>query len=481
MDFGYKKLYIAGQLVDATDGARRDVVCPATGKSVATIAWAGKKDTARAVEAARKGFALWSAMSIAERNGWIKKLRDEVIASAELLQEAVMHEMGKTWESAAEDIESLINALEWYPQEMLHRRDQIIPDPDGTHRHLLVSEPRGVVVGILAWNFPLLNLSFKLGPALAAGCSIILKPSKESPVSAYIVGEICHRIGFPAGVVNVICGPAVDTSIPLCESTEVNVLTLIGSSDTGRKIIGQSSCSIKKMGMELGGNAPAIVFSDSNLEEAATLIAALKYGNCGQVCVSPNRIFVEGKVYDAFMKLFMNQVRLVKVGFGRGTGVTMGPLVSEEARSRVLEVIADAVARGARLTAGGHIPQGLAAGWFLEPTVLEGIVPGMRAYEEEMFGPVASIVRFDSEQQLQGMVNIASAGLSSYLFTSDHAKIEFYSHFLEYGEVHVNGCKYAIYLPHGGVKESGLGHDCSHLALDDYLHIKRITVKIEKR
>jgi len=180
------------------------------------------------------------------------------------------------------------------------------------------------------------------------------------------------------------------------------------------------------------------------------------------------------------MKLFLEKVRQVKVGFGRGSGVTMGPLVSEEARSRVLQVIADTVASGAQLTTGGKIPQGMDAGYFLEPTVLEKVVPGMRAYDEEMFGPVATIVRFDSEEQLQGMVNIASAGLSSYLFTSDHAKIQFYTRFMEYGEVHVNGCKYAIYLPHGGIKESGIGHDCSHLALDDYLHIKRITIKIEK-
>ena len=480
MEFGYKKLYIGGELVDAQGGARRDVVCPATEKSVASIAWAGKKDTMLAVEAARKGFSQWSAMSINERNTWIKKLRDAVIADADLLQNAVMYEMGKTWESAAEDIESLINALEWYPQEMLHRRDQIIPDPDGTHQHLLVSEPRGVVVGILAWNFPLLNLSFKLGPALAAGCSIILKPSKESPISAYILGEICSRIGFPAGVVNLICGPAEDTSIPLCNSTDVNVLTLIGSSETGRKMIEQSSCSVKKLSMELGGNAPAVVLADCNLETAASTIAALKYGNCGQICVSPNRIFVENKVYDAFMKLFLDKVRQIKAGFGPDSGATMGPLVSKEARNRVLEVINDAVSQGARLTAGGHIPQGMDAGYFLEPTVLEGVLPGMKAYDEEMFGPVASIVRFDSEEQLQGMVNIASAGLSSYLFTSDHAKIQFYTRYMEYGEVHVNGCKYAIYLPHGGVKESGIGHDCSHLALDDYLHTKRITIKIEK-
>ena len=481
MNFGYKKLYIGGELVDAENNARRDVICPATGKSVATIAWAGKDDTARAVEAARKGFAQWSAMSINERNGWIKKLRDAVIASAELLQEAVMHEMGKTWEGAAEDVESLVNALEWYPQEMLHRRDQIIPDPDGTHQHLLVSEPRGVVAGILAWNFPLLNLSFKLGPALAAGCSIILKPSKESPVSAYIVGEICQRVGFPAGVVNVICGAAADTSIPLCGSAGVDVLTLIGSSETGRKIIGQSATSIKKFGMELGGNAPAVVFADCNLDEAATLIAALKFGNCGQICVSPNRIFVDAGVYDAFMKLFLEKVRGVKAGFGRGSGATMGPLVSEEARARVLGVIADTVARGARLTTGGKIPPGMDAGWFLEPTVLENVRPGMRAYDEEMFGPVATIVRFDGEEHLRSMLNISSAGLSSYLFTSDHARIQYYTRFMEYGEVHVNGCKYAIYLPHGGIKQSGIGHDCSHLALDDYLHTKRITVKIERR
>jgi len=481
MHFGHKKLYIAGELADAENNARRDVLCPATGKSVATIAWAGKNDTARAIASARSGFALWSAMSINQRNTWIKKLRDKIIASAELLQEAVMHEMGKTWEGAAEDIESLVNALEWYPQEMLHRRDQIIPDPDGTHQHLLLSEPRGVVAAMLAWNFPLLNLSFKLGPALAAGCSIILKPSKESPLSAYILGEICHAIGFPPGVVNVLCGPAADTSIPLCRNAGVDVLTLIGSSETGRKIIEQSATSIKKFGMELGGNAPAIVFADCNLDEAASTIAALKYGNCGQICVSPNRIFVDTNIHDAFLKLFLEKTRSIKVGFGRGSGAAMGPLISAEARARVLDVIADALARGARLAAGGKIPPGMDAGFFLEPTVLENAAPGMRACDEEMFGPVATIIRFNNEDHLRQMLNIPGAGLSSYLFTSDHAKIQSYTRFMEYGEVHVNGCKYAIYLPHGGIKESGIGHDCSHLALDDYLHTKRITIKIEKR
>ena len=479
MDFGYKKMYIGGQLCDAEAGEKKDVICPATGKSVGQIAWASKKDTQKALEAAQKGFEYWSKLSIAERNEWIARLRDQVIAHQELLQGAVVHEMGKTWDSALEDYESLVNALEWYPQEIKRTRGEVIPDVEGTHQHFLTHESRGVVAAILAWNFPLLNLSFKIGPALAAGCSIILKPSKESPISAYIVGELCHKIGFPAGVVNVICGSAQNTSIPLCESTIPRVLTMIGSSETGRKMIDQSTASIKKFGMELGGNAPALIFEDCDLDDAVNGMAALKYGNCGQVCVSPNRIFVQASIYDEFVKKFVAKAKAIKVGFGKDSGADMGPLIDVTARDRVMAVIDNAVKNGARILCGGKIPAGIPKGSsFLEPTVLENVNPCTDAFRKEMFGPVATLIKFESEEELRSMINVPDAGLSSYLYTKDITRIQFYTRFMEYGEVHVNGFKFAIYLPHRGIKDSGLGHDCSHLALEDYLQIKRVTIKI---
>lgn len=471
-------MYIGGCLRDASDGGTKEIVCPGTGEVVARIAWATQQDTSLAFEQAQEGFSTWSALSITERNAWIAKLREEIIADRERIQSAVMYEMGKTWESASEDYESLVNALEWYPQEMRHMRGEIIPDTEGTHHHLLVHEPRGVVAAILAWNFPLLNLSFKLGPALASGCSIVIKPSKESPVSAYILGEICHRIGFPAGVINIICGSSANVGKPMCESTIPRVLTMIGSSYTGKKLVEQSHTSIKKLGMELGGNAPALIFEDCDLESAVSDMAALKYGNCGQVCVSPNRIFVQDSVYDKFMEGFREKVANIKVGFGRDKGFGMGPLIDQGARERVMAVIEDAVSKGAKLTMGGKIPEGMPGGTsYLEPTVLENVTPHMDAFKYEMFGPVASIIRFENEEDLNPMVNDPDVGLSSYLYTRDVSRIEFYTRFIECGEVHVNGFKYSIYLPHGGVKDSGLGHDCSHLALEDYLQVKRITIK----
>ncbi len=473
-------MYIGGKLVDSVEKKTMQVISPATGKSHAELATACVEDTQRALDAAQKGFEVWSKLTLAERTEWMAKLREAVIARKDELHYAVMYEMGKTWESADEDICMIIDALEYYPAEMASRRGSTITDINGTHTHTIVDEPRGVVGAILAWNFPMLNVAYKVAPALAAGCSIVIRPSMDSPLSAYIFGEICAEVGLPAGVVNIITGSSRYTSIPMSESTIPRVLTMIGSTATGCKLIAQSATSIKKLGLELGGNAPALIFDDCDLDRAVAVMSGLKYNNSGQVCVTPNRIFVQAGIYDEFMAQFKQKVAAIKVGFGRDMGIMMGPVINDSARQRLLGVIEDAVSKGATLTMGGDIPEGMAEGTcYLNPTILENVTPDMRCFKEEIFGPIAPIIRFESEEDLDPMVNLPDSGLASYLFTNNLARVNKYSAFIQSGEVQVNGVRYAINLPHGGVGNSGLGHDCSHLALEDYLHVKRISIAIK--
>ena len=478
MSFGYKKLYIDGQLRDAVSGERKQVICPGTEESVAEIAWAGKEDAILALNAAQAAFKKWSKMSLNTRKMWMDKLRDAVIKREHEIRESVMYEMGKTYNQAMEDYETVINALEWYPQEMLHRRDEIIPDPDGTHTHQIISQPAGVAVGYLAWNFPLLNVGFKLGPALAAGCTLILKPSANAPLSAYIIGEIMESISFPKGVVNVLAGSNEELALTLSSSKIPRIITMIGSSVSGRMAMQQAATSIKHFSMELGGNAPAIVFDDANLIQAVNDLTALKFGNCGQICVSPNRIFVQENSYDEFVERFVKKVKALELGFGNDSKIDMGPMVDKRSRDRVMKLAATTIAEGAKLECGGKIPADKPKGYFYEPTVFSGVTREMTIFKEEIFGPLAAIYKFKTEDEVLDMANDCEVGLSSYLYTSNMSRIQKFTSEIEAGEVHVNGFKYAIYLPHGGVKESGLGHDCSHLALNDYLEKKRITIRI---
>lgn len=478
MNFGYKKMYIGGKLVDAIAGTKKDVVCPATNEVVAQVAWAGVEDANLALEEAQKGFKYWSKLSLAERTKWMMKLREEVIKNEDLLRKAVVMEMGKTYDGAGEDIEAIVNALEFYPGAMRNMHDEIIPDLENTHRHKMVNQPTGVAVAYLAWNFPLLNVGYKIGPALAAGCSIIIKPSGLTPLSSYVFGEILESIDFPAGVINFICGPVQEVAQTLTTSKIAKVLTMIGSTASGRKVMADSTTSIKHVSMELGGNAPFIVCADADLELATNIGIALKYGNCGQICVSPNRFIVHEKVYDEFLKLFIEKAKKVQVGFGVDGKHNMGPLVTLKDRERIFKMVSDDVASGAKLELGGGIPAGMEVGNFMEPTIITGLTQNMRCFREEIFGPVAAIMKFSTIEEAVEIGNDTEYGLVSYVFSNSEKSIRQLSEELDFGEVQVNGVKYAIYLPHGGMKESGIGHDCSYLALNDYLVKKRITIAL---
>ena len=435
MNFGYHKLYIGGNLVDSISGKQHSVICPANEEEIATIAWAGKEDALLALEAAQKGFEFWSKLSLAERTEWMTKLRTAVMEKEHELRSALVYEMGKTYEGAWEDIEGVINGLEWYPAAMKNMRDEQIPDYENTHTHKMVHQPAGVAVAYLAWNFPLLNVGFKLGPALAAGCSLIIKPSALSPLSAYMIGEILHDIDFPPGVVNILCG----------SSSEV---------------------------------APFIVFEDADFDKALDLGIALKFGNSGQVCVAANRIFVHKNIYSKFLKAYVKRVSKLKLGHGVDERPDMGPVVTRSDRDRMFQLIENAVGKGAKLEYGGKIPKGMEKGNWIEPSVLSGMTPEMDVFRKETFGPIAALMPFESDDEVLELANDTEFGLASYIFTNDHKRIERFSKDLQFGEIQVNGVKYSIYLPHGGIKNSGIGHDCSHLALDDYLVKKRISVAI---
>ncbi len=478
MDFGYLQMYLDGQMVDAVNHARHTVICPANEEPIATIAWADQADAERALKSAKKGFKQWSALSLAERSDWMQRLRSAILENEDLLRQAIIHEMGKTYAGSYEDIEALANGLEWYPSAMKNLREEQIPDYENTHHHKIVQQPAGVAVAYLAWNFPLLNAGFKIGPALAAGCSLILKPSEISPVSAYLLGQILNDIQFPPGVINILCGLPEIVATTLSKSQIPSVITMIGSTRTAQRVISDSATSIKKLSMELGGNAPFIVFADADIEAALDLAIGIKYGNTGQICVAANRFFIQEPIYKIFIEAYVQRAKALQLGFGKNKNPDMGPLVSRAAQQRMVGLVENAIAQGATLQTGGRIPEGFDKGYWFEPTVLSEVTPNMRIYTEEIFGPIAGFVKFQSEQKVIDMANDTEYGLASYLFTNDHKRVERFSRDLQFGEVQINGVKYAIYLPHGGIKNSGIGHDCSHLALDDYLVKKRVTVTL---
>ena len=473
MDFP-TKMYIDGAL--KSGAATREVVNPATETLVASVAVAGAQDAERALQAAKAAFPGWAATSISERQDWMRKLRDEVVASEDWLRSCVHHEMGKPWAQTEEDWDRLVASLEFYAEEIARLHDYELADRAGTHTHHMVYEPAGVAVAFLAWNFPLLNLAFKIGPAIAAGCPIIIRPSDATPISAYAVGALCERIGLPKGVVQILATENYAVADALTASTIPQVITLIGSTKTGQHIMRTGATSIKRYSMELGGNAPMLVFEDADLDLAADIVTGIKFSNAGQICVSPNRVFVAESVCDAFTQKVVARAKAAKVGFDKDTDITTGPVIDGRAWTRLKVLIDDAVSEGATILAGGDRPVGQNEGHFLAPTVLTDVTETMDVYREETFGPIVSIVPFDGSTDLLRMANdCEEGGLTAYVFTSNLARAEHYAARLRYGEIQINGVKYDIDLPHGGIGQSGIGHDCSALALHDYLVQKRIT------
>ncbi|MGL6259635.1 aldehyde dehydrogenase family protein [Vibrio sp. WXL210] len=465
-------MYVDGRAYDS--GETTAVYSPATDEVLANVQAATLETAQIALESAKEAQISWGKASVKSRIEWMNKLRQACIDHEEQLRMCVHLETGKTWEGTQEDYQLLIDSLEFYAQEITRFQPDQLVDPDGQCVHTLRHKPVGVVVAYLSWNFPLLNLGYKLGPAMASGCPIILKPSIQSPLSAYLVGDLCRQVGLPKGAVTIISGGDRDVSDLLTKSKVPAMITLIGSIPTGVKIMATGATNIKRYSMELGGNTPFIVFNDADLDKAADILTALKYGNSGQICVAPNRVFVESQVHDEFLAKVLERTAKVKLGFGRDTDATMGPLINKKARAGIHNLVMSAVEQGATLHAGGELIDS-DVGAFYPPTVVTGVHDMMEIYREELFGPVISMIRFEGEDYVTDMANDTDTGLASYVFTQDHAKAKRVSENLEFGEVQINGVKYAIELPHVGIKQSGIGCDCSKYALNDYLYLTRET------
>ncbi|WP_308423798.1 NADP-dependent succinate-semialdehyde dehydrogenase [Silvimonas amylolytica] len=466
-----QQCYINGQWQDADNKESIPVTNPATGEIIATIPKMGAAETRRAIDAANAAWPAWRKKSAKERATILRRWNDLMLANVDDLATILTAEQGKPLAEAKGEIAYAASYLEWFSEEARRIDGEIIPAPASDRRFLVIKQPVGVTAAITPWNFPSAMITRKVGPALAAGCPMVLKPATQTPLSALALAVLAERAGVPAGVFSVVTGSANAIGGELTANPIVRKLSFTGSTEVGRKLIAQSAETVKKLSMELGGNAPFIVFDDADLDAAVEGAIASKYRNAGQTCVCANRLLVQAGVYDAFAAKLAAAVGKLKVGNGFEAGVTQGPLIDENAVAKVEEHIADAVAKGAEVILGGrrhHLGQ-----TFFEPTVITGVTKDMKVAKEETFGPMAPLFKFDTEEEAIAMANDTEFGLASYFYSRDIGRIFRVGEALEYGMVGINaGIISSEVAPFGGVKQSGLGREGSHHGIDDYVELK---------
>ena len=471
------KHLIDGQLVKGR-GELFTVFNPATEEVIAQFSGIDGQQAEQALQAAASAFQVWSHLSLKEREGYILKFAGLIEANRDKIIDIIIAETGKSYEGAEEDFQMLPDCLRYYNEEVKTMPGTMLPELHNQHVNMIIRKPLGVVVGYLAWNFPLLNLGYKLGPILASGCTCILKPSSQTPIATMYVGQLAVEAGIPAGVINIVVGDNDIVGTIFNESSIPQMITLIGSSKTGAKVMQQGAASIKRYSLELGGNAPAIVMKDADIENAATKITSLKVGNGGQICVAPNRIFVHEAVMDQFLSHVMKILADVEYCSGKYTGgkTQMIPLSSKKAVDAMSALVADAVKKGAMVLCGGNRHEG--KGYFFEPTVLTGVTKEMRVYQEEIFGPILPVFSFNDGDDIVALANDTCYGLAAYLYTNDLNTAMRLSREIDAGDVLVNEPYFCYNLPHGGCKQSGIGKDCSVYSLEEYFYLQRITIKL---
>lgn len=465
--------YIDGQWLDADSGETIPVVDPATGDTVGSVPKMGADETRRAIGCANAAFPAWRAQTAAERGKRLRRWAELMLAHQDDLARIMTAEQGKPLAESRGEIAYAASYLEWFAEEGRRAYGDIVPPNAGDRRVLVTREPVGVCAAITPWNFPSAMITRKAGAALAAGCTIVVKPASQTPFSALALAELATRAGIPNGVFNVITGSARAIGGEICANPIVRKLSFTGSTEIGSQLIAQCAPTVKKLSMELGGNAPFIVFDDADLDAAVVGAMASKYRNTGQTCVCANRLLVQDRVYDAFADKLVAAVSRLKIGNGGEPGVTQGPLIDEAAVAKVEELLADALAKGARLLCGGR--RHALGRSFFEPTVVADVTPGMRLAREEIFGPVAPLFRFEDEAHALQLANDTEFGLASYFYARDVGRIFRIAEGLEYGMVGVNtGLISTEIAPFGGVKSSGLGREGSRHGLDDYLEMKYV-------
>ncbi|WP_281648083.1 NAD-dependent succinate-semialdehyde dehydrogenase [Parendozoicomonas sp. Alg238-R29] len=465
------KYFINGKWSDAISKATLSVCNPATGETIGHVAHCGQEETHSAIEAASRALNDWRNKTAKERSALLLKLYDLMMENQESLARLMTAEQGKPLAESRGEIAYAASFLQWFAEEAKRIYGDVMPAPKSDQRIVVTREAIGVVACITPWNFPSAMLTRKIGPALAAGCTVVCKPANATPLSAYAIAELTQQAGIPDGVINIVTGNTAEIGAELTSNPKVRKVTFTGSTPVGKQLIKQCAETVKRTSMELGGNAPFIVFDDADLDAAIVGALASKYRNSGQTCVCANRIMIQDTVYDEFVERLTKSTKELQLGNGLDEGVTIGPLINESAARNVFSLIADAVAKGATIVTGGQ-PSAL-GGSFVEPTVLTGITPDMRIYREEIFGPVAPLIRFSTVDEAIAIANDTEFGLACYFYTRDIGRVWKVSEQLEYGIVGINeGIISTEVAPFGGMKESGNGREGSKYGIDDYVEMK---------
>ncbi len=468
-----EQCFIDGQWADADSRKTLPVTNPANGEVLGSIPDMGAAETRRAIDAANAAWPAWRARTAKERHAILLRWFNLMMQHQEDLAQLLTAEQGKPLAEARGEIAYGASFIEWFAEEGKRAYGDVIPQHQADKRILVIKQPIGVAAMITPWNFPNAMITRKAGPALAAGCTVVLKPAKQTPFSALAMAELAERAGIPKGVLNIVTGSASAIGGELCSNPVVRKLSFTGSTEVGRTLMRQSADTVKKLSLELGGNAPFIVFDDADLDAAVDGAIASKYRNAGQTCVCANRIYVQDKVYDAFAAKLTEKVRGFKVGAGNEQGVVIGPLIDEQGVKKVESHVADAIAKGAKVVLGGkrHAKGGL----FFEPTVITGVTPAMQVSFEETFGPVAPLIRFKDEAEAIRLANNTEFGLAGYFYSRDIGRIWRVAEQMETGMVAVNsGILSTEIAPFGGVKQSGLGREGAKYGLEEYLEVKYI-------
>jgi len=468
-----QQCHIDGHWIDAADGSTIAVHNPANSTVIGTVPRLSAGDVRQAIEAANRALPAWRARSAKDRANLIRRWHDLCMANQEDLAVLLTWEQGKPLKESRGEIAYGASFLEWFAEEAKRVYGDIIPSSSPDRRIVVIKQPIGVVAAITPWNFPNAMITRKAGAALAAGCTIVIKPASATPYSALALAELAAEAGIPAGVLNVVTGDSGMVGGELTGNPLVRKLSFTGSTDVGKLLMAQCAATVKKVSMELGGNAPFLIFDDADLDDAVAGVMASKFRNAGQTCVCANRIFVQDSIYDAFAQRLRQAVETQKVGNGMEEGVDLGPLIDAAAVAKVREHIDDALAQGARVLTGGDAhPLG---GLFFQPTILVDVSPRAKLMTEETFGPVAPLIRFHTEAEAIAMANDTPFGLAAYFFTRDYERSWRVAEALECGIVGLNeGIISTELAPFGGVKESGVGREGSKYGVDDYLEIKYI-------
>ena len=469
-------LWVAGPSGGATHATRFDILDPSNGHKLADVANLGGADATLAIAAANAAWPAWRSKTAKERSTILRKWFDLLMASQEDLARIMTAEQGKPFAEAKGEIAYGASFVEWFAEEAKRINGETLPQFDNNRRLMVIRQPIGVCAAITPWNFPLAMITRKVAPALAAGCTVVIKPAELTPLTALAAAELALRAGMPPGVLNMVTADSsnsIAVGKVICASDIVRHISFTGSTEVGRILMAQSAPTVKKMSLELGGNAPFIVFDDADIDSAVEGALASKYRNAGQTCVCANRFYVQDGVYDQFVAKFSARVKTLKVGNGFKDGVTQGPLIEDAAVDKVKRHVADAIAKGGKVTAGGHALQGQ----FFEPTVVSEATADMLCAREETFGPFAPVFRFKTEQEAVDAANNTEFGLASYFYSRDVGRIFRVSEALEYGMVGINvGILATEHVPFGGVKQSGLGREGSHHGIDDYVEIKFLCI-----